>query len=157
MIKWSFSRSPAGRMTIVIRRLAGLSPVIVALLCNDPDSVLSYRMSGLPLSALSGCHPSISSWSASRQGKFPVTSCFLVKDDPRLKTQGVYSIPCKCSQVFIGQRGCLIDTRAKKHNQHTLLDYPVKSAITGQRIIWDTAYNSKTLVSSPPNPDIWAV
>ena len=34
-----------------------------------------------------------------------------VKDDVGLRTLGVYSIPCECGQVYIGQSGQSIETR----------------------------------------------
>jgi hypothetical protein len=51
-----------------------------------------------------------------------------VKDDLGLKTPDVYSIPCKCGQVYIGQTGRSIDTRIKEHHRHILLAHPDKSA-----------------------------
>jgi hypothetical protein len=52
-----------------------------------------------------------------------------VKDDLGLKTPGVYSIPCKCGQVYIGQTGRSIDTRIKEHHRHICLAHPDKSAV----------------------------
>jgi hypothetical protein len=37
-----------------------------------------------------------------------------VKDDIGLKTTGVYSVPCKCGQVYISQTSCSIKTRVKE-------------------------------------------
>jgi hypothetical protein len=49
-----------------------------------------------------------------------------VKDDLRLKTPRVYSIPCECGQVYIGQTGCSINARLKKHHQHICVEHPNK-------------------------------
>jgi hypothetical protein len=42
-----------------------------------------------------------------------------VKDDLGLRTPGVYSIPCECGQVYIGQTGRSVDTRLKEHQRHS--------------------------------------
>jgi hypothetical protein len=52
-----------------------------------------------------------------------------LKDDLGLKTPGVYSIPCECGQVYIGQTGRSIDTRIKEHHWHIRLAHPDKSAV----------------------------
>jgi hypothetical protein len=57
-----------------------------------------------------------------------------MKDDLGLKTAGVYSIPCTCGQVFIGQIGHSIDTSIEEHHRHILLALPDKSAITEHSI-----------------------
>jgi hypothetical protein len=41
-----------------------------------------------------------------------------VKDDLGLKTPGVYSIPCKCGQDYMGQTGRYIDTRIIQAHPH---------------------------------------
>jgi hypothetical protein len=41
----------------------------------------------------------------------------------------VYSIPCECDQVYIGQTGRSIDTRIKEHYPHSRLAQPDKSAV----------------------------
>jgi hypothetical protein len=51
------------------------------------------------------------------------------KDDLGLRTPGVYSIPCKCGQVYIGQTGRSVDTRLKEHQRHTRPEHPNKSAV----------------------------
>jgi len=43
------------------------------------------------------------------------------KDVLGLGMPGVYSIPCECSKVYIGQRGRSIQIRIKGHNRHTRL------------------------------------
>jgi hypothetical protein len=57
-----------------------------------------------------------------------------VKDDLGLKTPGVYSIPCECGQVYIGQTGRYIDTRIKEHHRHIRLAHPDKSAVAEHSI-----------------------
>jgi hypothetical protein len=44
------------------------------------------------------------------------SSLQLVKDDLGLKTPGVYSIPCECGQVYIGQTDHSIETMIKEHH-----------------------------------------
>jgi hypothetical protein len=39
-----------------------------------------------------------------------------IKDDHGLKSLGIYSMPCECGKVYIGQIGCSIDTRMKEHH-----------------------------------------
>jgi predicted GIY-YIG superfamily endonuclease len=55
-----------------------------------------------------------------------------VKDDLGLKTPGVYSVPCECGQVYIGQTGRSIETRVKKHQRHIRLQHLDKSAVAEQ-------------------------
>jgi predicted GIY-YIG superfamily endonuclease len=57
-----------------------------------------------------------------------------VKDDLGLKTPGVYSIPCECGQVYIGQTGRSIDTRIKEHHRHIRLAHADKSAVAEHSI-----------------------
>jgi hypothetical protein len=57
-----------------------------------------------------------------------------VKDDLGLKTPGVYSIPCECGQVYIGQTGRSINTRIKEHHRYIRLAHPDKSAVAEHRI-----------------------
>jgi hypothetical protein len=47
-----------------------------------------------------------------------------VKDDLLLRTPGVYSIPCGCGQVYIGQPDRSIESRIKEHHWHIRLEYP---------------------------------
>jgi hypothetical protein len=47
---------------------------------------------------------------------------------------GVYSIPCECGQVYIGQKRRSIDTRLKALYQHIPLEYPDKSAMAEHSI-----------------------
>jgi hypothetical protein len=57
-----------------------------------------------------------------------------VKEDLGLKTLGIYSIPCECGQVYIGQTSGLIDTRLKEHHQHICREHPDKSAMAEKSI-----------------------
>jgi hypothetical protein len=44
-----------------------------------------------------------------------------VKENLILKTVGMYSVLCKCGQLYIGQAGHLIETRVKKHHWYIIL------------------------------------
>jgi hypothetical protein len=57
-----------------------------------------------------------------------------VKDHLGLRTPGVYSIPCECGQVYIGQTGHSVDTKLKEHQQHICLEHPDKSAVAEHSI-----------------------
>jgi hypothetical protein len=57
-----------------------------------------------------------------------------VKDNLGLKTPGVYSIPCECGQVYIGETGRSIDTRIKENHRHIRLTHPDKSAVAEHSI-----------------------
>jgi hypothetical protein len=52
----------------------------------------------------------------------------LVKDHLRLRTPGVYRIPCECGRVYIGQTGRSVDIRLKEHQWHIRLKHPDNSA-----------------------------
>jgi hypothetical protein len=60
-----------------------------------------------------------------------------VKDAVGLKTPGVYSIPCECGKVYIGQRGRSIHLRIKEHDRHIRLAQPDKSAVAEHSINHD--------------------
>jgi hypothetical protein len=57
-----------------------------------------------------------------------------VKDDLGLRTPGVYSTPCECGQVYIGQTGRSVDTRLKELQRHIRLEHPDKSAVAEHSI-----------------------
>jgi hypothetical protein len=57
-----------------------------------------------------------------------------VKDVLGLKTPGVYSMPCNCSQVCIGQTGHSTETRVKEHQRHICLEHPDKSTVAKHSI-----------------------
>ena len=50
-----------------------------------------------------------------------------VKDALGLRALGVYSIPCECGGVYIGQSRQSIQLRIKEHNRHIRLAQPDKS------------------------------
>jgi hypothetical protein len=52
-------------------------------------------------------------------------------DDFGLKIAGVYSIPCKCGKVYIGQTGRSIETRVNKYLWRIRVN-PDKSAVAEQ-------------------------
>jgi hypothetical protein len=52
-----------------------------------------------------------------------------VNDDLGVKTDCVYSIPCKCGKVYIGQTGHSIETRLKEHQSPIRLYHPDISTI----------------------------
>ena len=58
----------------------------------------------------------------------------IVKDALGLRTPGVYSIPCECGRVYIGQRRRSIQLRLKEHNRHIRLAKPDKSAVAEHSI-----------------------
>jgi hypothetical protein len=57
-----------------------------------------------------------------------------VKHDLGLKTPGVYSVPCKCGQVYFRQTSHSIKTRTKEHQNHIRLEQPDISAVTEHSI-----------------------
>jgi hypothetical protein len=60
-----------------------------------------------------------------------------VKDALGLRTPGIFSIPCECGKVYIGQSGRSIQLRIKEHNRHTRLAQPDKSAVAEHSINQD--------------------
>ena len=65
-------------------------------------------------------------------GYFPT-----VKDALGLRTPGVYSIPCECGRVYIGQSSRSIQIRVKMHNRHIRLAQPDKSVVAEHSINHD--------------------
>jgi hypothetical protein len=55
----------------------------------------------------------------------------------RLRTPGVYSIPCEGGRVYIGQSGRSIQLRIKEHNRHIRLAQPDKWAVAEHSINHD--------------------
>jgi len=41
-----------------------------------------------------------------------------VKDALGLRTPGIYSIPCECGRVYIGQSALSVQLHIKEHNRH---------------------------------------
>jgi len=60
-----------------------------------------------------------------------------VKDALGLRTPGIYSIPCECGRVYIGQSGRSVQLRIKEHNRHIRLAQPDKSAVAEHSINHD--------------------
>jgi hypothetical protein len=54
-----------------------------------------------------------------------------------LRTPGIYSIPCECGKVYIGQSGRSVQLRIKEHNRHIRLAQPDKSAVAEHSITHD--------------------
>jgi hypothetical protein len=60
-----------------------------------------------------------------------------VKDALGLRIPGIYSIPCECDRVYIGQSGRSVQLRIKEHNRHIRLAQPDKSAVAEHSINHD--------------------
>jgi len=60
-----------------------------------------------------------------------------VKDALGLRTPSVYSIPCECGRVCIGQSGRSIQLHIKEHNIHIRLAQPYKSSVAEHSINHD--------------------
>jgi hypothetical protein len=54
-----------------------------------------------------------------------------------LRTPGVYSVPCECGRVYIGQSGRFNQLQIKEHDRHIRLAQPEKSAIAEHSINHD--------------------
>jgi hypothetical protein len=52
-----------------------------------------------------------------------------VKNGVELKTPGIYSIPCECGKVYIGQSSRSTQIRIKEHERHIRLAQTEKSAV----------------------------
>jgi len=57
-----------------------------------------------------------------------------VKDALGLRIPVIYSIPCECGRIYIGQSGWSIQLRIKEHNRHIRLAQPNKSAVAEHSI-----------------------
>jgi len=60
-----------------------------------------------------------------------------VKDALGLRTPGIYSVPCECGRVCIGQSSRSIQLQIKEHNRHIRLAQPDKSAVSEHSINHD--------------------
>ena len=49
----------------------------------------------------------------------------------------MYSIPCECGKVYVGQSGRTIQHRIKEHARHIRLMHPDKSALAEHSINYD--------------------
>jgi hypothetical protein len=52
-----------------------------------------------------------------------------VKDAVGLKIPGIYSIPCECRKVYMGQSGQSVQIQIKEHERHIRLAQTEKSAV----------------------------
>jgi hypothetical protein len=71
-----------------------------------------------------------------------------IKDDLGLRTPRIYSIPCECGKVYIGQTGRLIEYRIKEHQRNTRPLQTEKSALAEHSLQQDHKIwfqNTKTL------------
>jgi hypothetical protein len=59
------------------------------------------------------------------------------KETIGLRTPGIYSIPCECGKVIIGQGGQTIQHHIKEHSRHIRLPQPNKSAVAEHSIYQD--------------------
>ena len=78
-----------------------------------------------------------------------------VKDALGLHTPGIYSIPCECGRVYIGQSGRSIQLRIKEPNRYIRLAQPDKSAVLEHSINHDQVINYGTLNPSLLKPVTW--
>jgi hypothetical protein len=60
-----------------------------------------------------------------------------VKDALGLRLPGIYSIPCECGRVYIGQSGRSIQLHIREHDRHIRLAQPDKSAVAVHSINHD--------------------
>jgi hypothetical protein len=61
---------------------------------------------------------------------FPLAAENYVKDAVGLKTPVIYSIPCECGKVYIGQTGRSMQIRIKEHEIHLRLAQTEKSEVS---------------------------
>jgi hypothetical protein len=54
-----------------------------------------------------------------------------------LRTPGIYSIPCECGRVYIGQSGRSVQLGINERNRHIRLAQPDKSAVAEHSINHD--------------------
>jgi hypothetical protein len=60
-----------------------------------------------------------------------------VKEALGLNIPGIYSIPCECGKVYVGESGRTILHRMKEHNRHIRLTQPDKSPVAEHSINHD--------------------
>jgi hypothetical protein len=72
------------------------------------------------------------------------------KDNLELMTPGVYTMPCECSQPYIG-RQAVPSSRIKKHQRHIHLEQPdISAEAVNTASAWATSLSYRTPPSSPP-------
>jgi hypothetical protein len=75
--------------------------------------------------------------SVARPPKKIFSYLYPVKDALGLRTPGIYSIPCECGRVYIGQSGRSVQLSIKEHNRHIRLAQPDKSAVAEHSVNHD--------------------
>jgi hypothetical protein len=86
------------------------------------------------------CRGKLSLWAYRRRRFTFAFGLWRTTCDSRLQ---VYSVPCECGKVYIGQTGRSIETRVEEHHHYIRLE---NTAIES---------NSSSPVSSPPSPDTY--
>jgi hypothetical protein len=76
-----------------------------------------------------------------------------VKDDLGLTTPGIYSMPCECGQVYIGQTGRFIETRSRSTSATSVWSIQTNQPWPNTASTWATTFYSRTPPSRPPSPD----
>jgi predicted GIY-YIG superfamily endonuclease len=89
--------------------------VRVAPSSDKPDSVAFLPYIGLTSNHISKVQSHHNIRSVGLLLKKITGALQLAKDDLGLIIPGVYSMPCKCGQVYIGQTGYLTETRLKEY------------------------------------------
>jgi hypothetical protein len=80
-----------------------------------------------------------------------------IKDDLGLRTPGIYSIPCECGKVYIGQTGRTIENRIKEHQRNTRLLQTEKSALAEHSLEHIIESGFRTQKFYQRHQDIWSV
>jgi hypothetical protein len=78
-----------------------------------------------------------------------------VKDAVGLKTPGIYSIPCECEKVYIGQSGQSIQIQVRENERHIRLAQTEKSAVANITLTRNTQLNYRTLNVCRPKTVTW--
>jgi hypothetical protein len=78
-----------------------------------------------------------------------------VRDNLRLRTPGVYTLPCECGRVCFGQTGRSVDTRLKEHQRHIPLEHPHKLAVADHRDDLGHRVQFHNTSILPLKPDAW--
>ena len=89
------------------------------------------------LAASAECWPNIISKSVALPHRKIASYLLPFKEAIGLSTPGIYSIPCECGSVYIGQSGRTIQHRINEHSRHTKLAQTNKSAVAEHCINFD--------------------